>query len=111
MDQATLVKNDLDIGALVIEALDGKIPITFWGWSYVPQLEEWQLNIATPWFDSKGPLRTYRKLVDALQKAGIYERVPMRRVVVRSPADALVKALQTGQEHRWDWHPQTSERQ
>src|SRR4029077_20205208 len=62
-------------------------------WHYVPQLEETQLIIATPWYDSKGPLTTYRALVDALQRAGIYEQVPMRRGFVKSPNDPLVRAL------------------
>ncbi len=71
-----------------------KIPVTFSEWNYVPELEEWQLIIATPWYDSKGPQATYRALVDALQEASIYEKVPMRRVFVRSSRDPLVKALQ-----------------
>lgn len=95
MDQALLVKNDRDVGAQVMEALSGmKIPVTLCEWNYVPQLEEWQLVIATPWYDSKGPRTTYRALVDALQKTGVYERVPMRRVFVRSPEDPVVKDLQ-----------------
>lgn len=95
MDQAVLVKNDRDIGAQVVEALNRvKIPVTLWEWIYVPQLEEQQMIIATPWYDSKGPQTTYRALVDALQKAGIYERVPMRRLFLKSPADPVVKALQ-----------------
>jgi hypothetical protein len=94
MDQAVLVKNDRDIGAQVIEALNRrKIPVTLWEWVYVPQLEEQQMIIASPWYDSKGPQTTYRALVDALQRAGIYEKVPMRRLFIKSPADPLVKAL------------------
>jgi hypothetical protein len=95
MDQALLVKSDRDIGAQVMEALSRvKIPVTLCEWTYVPQLEEWQLIIATPWYDSKGPQTAYRALVDALQKAEIYPRVPMRRVSLRSPSDPVVKALQ-----------------
>jgi hypothetical protein len=95
MDQTLLVKNDRDVGAQVMEALSGSaIPVTLCEWNYVPQLEEWQLIIATPWYDSKGPRTTYRALVDALQKTGVYERVPMRRVFIRSPEDPLVKTLQ-----------------
>ncbi|MBZ5610158.1 MAG: hypothetical protein LAP38_18000 [Acidobacteriia bacterium] len=95
MDQAVLVKSDRDIGARVIEAVSGAhIPVTLVDWMYVPQLEEWQLIIATPWFDTKGPLTAYRALVDALKKAEIYEDVPTRRVFLRSPTDPLVKALQ-----------------
>ncbi len=95
MDQTVLVKEDRDIGVQVMEALSRvKIPVTLWEWTYVPQLEEWQMVIATPWYDSKGPRATYAALVNALQQAGIYERVPMRRVSIKSPSDPLVKALQ-----------------
>ncbi len=95
MDKITLVKSDRDIGARVMEALSRvSIPVTLCEWNYVPQLEEWQLVIATPWYDSKGPRTTYASVVNALQKAGIYKRVPMRRVFVRSPEDEIVKALQ-----------------
>jgi len=94
MDQAVLVKSDRDIEARVLDALSRvRMPVTLLEWNYVPQLEEWQLILATPWHDSKGPRTTYQALVDALEKAGIYEQVPMRRVFVRSPNDPLVKAL------------------
>lgn len=81
-----------------MEALSrAKMPITFYSWNFVPELEEWQLIIATPWYDSKGPQATYRALVDALQESGIYPRVPVRRVYIKSPSDPLVKALQKDQ--------------
>jgi hypothetical protein len=95
MDQAILVKSDRDIGAKVIEALGRVgIPVSTWDWTFVPQLEEWQLMIATPWVDQKGPRTTYRALVDALQKANIYSDVPMRRLFLRSPKDEQVRAIQ-----------------
>jgi hypothetical protein len=95
MDQTVLVKKDRDIGAQVVEALSRrKIPVTLWDWVYMPELEEQQMIIASPWYDSKGPQKTYRALIDALQRAGIYERVPMRRLSVKSPADPVVKALE-----------------
>jgi hypothetical protein len=95
MDQAALVKSDRDIGAKVAEALSRvKIPVSLFDWTYVPRLEEWQLVIASPWFDTKGPLSAYRSLVGALQKANIYEEVPLRRVYLRSPTDPLVKTLE-----------------
>jgi hypothetical protein len=95
MDQATLVKSDRVAGAQVMEALSrGKMPVTFGDWSFVPQLQEWQLIIATPWFDEKGPRTAYRAVVDALRKAKVYENVPMRRVFVRSPEDPIVKGLE-----------------
>src|SRR5437879_758169 len=95
MDQAALVKSDRQAGAQVMEALSHvNIPVTLCEWQYSPELEEWELVIASPWVDSKGPLATYRALVDALQRAGIYKRVPIRRVVLKSPGDPLVKYLQ-----------------
>jgi hypothetical protein len=101
MDQAVLVKSDRIVEAQVMEALSRiRIPVTLCDWHYVPQLEEWQLIIATPWYDSKGPQTTYRALVDALQMAGIYERVPMRRVFIRSPSDPLVKAIESEMKDR-----------
>lgn len=103
MDQATLVRNDRIIEAQVLDALDRKpVPITLCEWNYVPQLEEWQLIIATPWYDSKGPRTAYRAVVDALEKAGIYQRVPMRRVFLKSPNDPLVKVLQQEARTQWD---------
>jgi hypothetical protein len=94
MDQDLLVKSDRDIGAQVMEALSRvHIPVILCEWNYVPQLKEWQLIIATPWYDSKGPRTTYRALVDALERAGIYRDIPMRRVFIKSPNDPIVKTL------------------
>ncbi len=36
-----------------------KIPVTLFDWTYIPQLEEWQIVVATPWYDSKGPLNAF----------------------------------------------------
>jgi hypothetical protein len=103
MDQAILVKSDRIIEAQVLEALDrARLPVTLCEWNYVPQLQEWQLIIATPWHDSKGPRTAYRAVVDALEKAGIYQRVPMRRVFLKSPDDPLVKLLQQESRMQWD---------
>jgi hypothetical protein len=103
MDQATLVKEDRVVEAQLLEALDrARVPVTLCEWNYVPQLEEWQLIIATPWHDSKGPRTAYRAVVDVLEKAGIYQRVPMRRVFLMSPDDPLVKLLQQESRTRWD---------
>ncbi len=103
MDQAILVRSERIVEARVLEALDrARIPITLYKWIYVEQLDEWQLIIATPWYDSKGPLTTYRAVIDALDRAGIYEQVPMRRVLLKSPDDSLVKLLQREARTQWD---------
>lgn len=95
MDKTALVRGDLEIGGLVLEALSrAKIPVTLCDWNFVPELDEWQLVIATPWYDSKGPREAYSRVIEALQDAEIYQHVPMRRVFVRGPEDPLVKALE-----------------
>ncbi len=103
MDQAALVKNDRAIEAQVLDALDrARLPVSLCEWNYVPQVEEWQLIIATPWLDSKGPRTAWRALTTALEKAGIYAQVPMRRVFLKSPTDPLVKTLQQESRDQWD---------
>jgi hypothetical protein len=95
VDKATLVRSDLDIGGRVMLALSrSRIPVTLCNWNYVPQLDEWQLVIATPWYDSKGPHETFSKVVSALQHEGIYAEAPIRRIFIKSPHDPLVKALE-----------------
>lgn len=95
MDQATLVESDVTLAGRVLEALSrSPMPVSFLDWYYVPQLDEWQLVIATPWYDSKGPRDAWSALVDALQKASIYSQVPTRRVFLKSPDDPLVKVLE-----------------
>src|SRR5271154_192074 len=50
---------------------------------------------------SKRPRMAYTALVSTLTSAGIYKRVPVRRVVIRSPADSTVDALRRkARDHR-----------
>lgn len=87
--------NDLQIEGRVLAALSlSKIPITLCDLNYVSELGEWQLVIATPLYDSKGPHEANSRVVKALQDAGSYEDVPIRRLFVKSPEDPFVKALE-----------------
>lgn len=95
MDKATLVRSDLEIRARIMAALSRtRIPVTLIDWNYVPQLDEWQLIIATPWYDTKGPREAYTRLFAALQDAGVYQDVPLLRMSLKSPGDPVVKALE-----------------
>jgi hypothetical protein len=95
MDKATLVRSDLEAEGLVVEALGrAQIPVTLCDWNYVPELDEWQLVVATPWYDSKGPREANRLINEALLKAGAYKEIPIRRLFVRSPSDPVVKTLE-----------------
>ena len=50
--------------------------------------------MATPWFDERGPLATYTAVIAALQKAGVYQDVPMSRIFLMSPSDLAVQELE-----------------
>lgn len=95
MDKTALVRSDQEIEGLIMEALSRiKMPVTLLRWTFVPEVDEWRLVIATPWYDLKGPLATIRAAFDAFQKAGIYEDVPLRRVFFKSPNDSVVRTLE-----------------
>jgi hypothetical protein len=95
VDKTALVRSDLEVEGRVLAALSrAKIPVTLCDLNYVEPLQEWQLVIATPWYDSRGPRKSYDRVFQALQDAGIYKDVPIRRLSVTSPADPLVKALE-----------------
>ena len=95
MDKASLVRSDREIEGLILQALSkAKVPITLCVWHYAEERAEWQLVIATPWYDSKGPRTASFSVFKALEAAGVYKAVPLRRVSVRSPKDSTVKALE-----------------
>ena len=95
MDQEVLVRSDIEIRGRILDALNRTgIPVTLCEWQYVPQLGEWQLIVATPWYDGRGPRVTYDRIIKALQQMGVYEDVPLRRVFLKSPSDPIVKQLE-----------------
>jgi len=92
---ATLVGSDIEIGRRIIGALTrAKIPVTVSLWAFVPQLQEWQFMIATPLVDTKGPLAAYREVNKSLEKEGVFEDAPLRRIFLRSPSDRVLKSLE-----------------
>lgn len=95
MDKTTVVRSDLDTQGRVLNALSqAKIPASLVDLDYVPQLNEWQLVIATRLYDDKGPQEAYSRVIKALQAVGIYEEIPIRRLFLKSPSDPSVKALE-----------------
>jgi len=95
MATAALVNRDIEIGRRIIAALTrASIPVTVYLWAFVPQLEEWQFMVATPLVDTKGPLAAYGEINKVLQKEGIFEDVPLRRIFLRSPNDRVLKSLE-----------------
>jgi len=95
MATATLVNNDIEIGRRIVSALTlAEIPVTVYLWAFVPQLQEWQFMIATPLIDTKGPLAAYGEVNKALQKQGVFDDVPFRRIFLKSPSDRVLKSLE-----------------
>ena len=94
MDKAALVKRDVEIEGLITTALSRqKVPVSLCEWYYVPELDEWQLIVATPLYDQVGPHNANARVVTALQDEGVYQEIPVRRIFVKSPEDTVVKAL------------------
>ena len=95
MATATLVINDIEVGRRIVAALTrASIPVTVYLWAFVPQLQEWQFMVATPLVDTKGPLAAYGEVNKALQKEGIFDDLPVRRIFLKSPNDRVLKALE-----------------
>lgn len=93
MATAALVDKDLDIGREIIKALAGHIPVTVAFWAYVPESSEWQLFIATPLVDSKGPKGAYQEVFDVLHDAKMDPYLPWRKLFLRSPKDPVLNNL------------------
>jgi hypothetical protein len=95
MATATLVNNDIEVGRRIVAALTrASIPVTVYLWAFVPQLQEWQFMVATPLVDTKGPLAAYGEVNRALQREGVFDDVPLRRIFLRSPSDRVLKSLE-----------------
>ena len=95
MATATLVNNDIEIGRRIVAALTrASIPVTVYLWAFIPQLQEWQFMVATPLVDTKGPLAAYGEVNKALQKEGVFEDIPLRRIFLKSPDDRVLKSLE-----------------
>jgi hypothetical protein len=96
VDKTTLVRSDLETRGQIQNALSlAKIPVSLVEVDYIPQLDEWQVFVATPLYDSRGPREAVSRVIKALQDAGLYEDIPLRRLFVKSPEDPLVKGLES----------------
>ncbi len=95
MATTALVSHDIEVGRRIVAALTkAKIPVTVYLWAFIPQLQEWQFMIATPLVDSKGPRAAYGEVNRALQKEGVLDDIPLRRIFLRSPSDKVLKFLE-----------------
>ena len=92
MDKTTLVNDDVRMGQDIIAWLAAAgIPVDDAFWTYQAPAEEWWLFLSSPWVDQKGIGDTYLALSNALHKSPIRQQLPLRRISLLSPSDALVK--------------------
>jgi len=95
MATTVLVDRDLDIGRRILGVLSqAGISVTVAFWAHIPQISEWQLFIATPLVDSKGPKLAYEQVLRILKQAGMEQELPWRRIFLRSPKDQVLKSLE-----------------
>ncbi len=95
MATTALVDRDLDIGRKILGELGrAGITVNVAFWAHVPQISEWQLFIATPLVDTKGPRSAYEQVLRVLKEAGMENQLPWRRIFLRSPKDSVLKSLE-----------------
>ena len=98
MATTALVDRDLDIGRKILGELGrAGISVNVAFWAHVPQISEWQLFIATPLVDAKGPKSAYEQVLRVLKEAGMESELPWRRIFLRSPKDSVLKSLENWQ--------------
>jgi len=92
---ALVDKSSIDLGRMVISALSrAGIRVNVGLWAFASESEEWQLTIATPLVDELGPLAAYGRVRKALEKAGVEDDFPLRRIYLRSPKDRVLQSLE-----------------
>jgi len=72
METPRLPTRDKENEVKIIAALRTQgIEVSAWEWRYLPQLEQWDLIVKTPWVQSKDPQIVTRVRNNALVNAGI----------------------------------------
>ncbi len=93
MDNATLVKPDIEAGRQLLQGLDeAKFDVQAAFWFYREESEEWRLYIATPLVAQLGPREAYSRVLDVLKKKQI-QGIDLSRVSVIDVTDGLVTLL------------------
>jgi hypothetical protein len=93
MDNATLVKPDIEAGRRLLEGLDeAKFEVHAAFWFYREESEECRLYIATPPVAQLGPREVYAKVLAVLKKKRI-QGIDLSRVSVVDITDGLVTIL------------------
>lgn len=84
----------LEDGNRLLAALDAlKLPIKAAFWLYKPEIDSWQLIIATPWVEQIGPLKTYKEIRAVLERFDPPLDISLGDVTVVNPNSNLIRSL------------------
>ena len=86
MLKTLLVDDFKEDGALLLDVLEREhFPITAALWFYLDDEGIWRLVIVTPYVDKNGPLRTYMRIMELLDKLEPRFRLNINNISVMSP--------------------------
>lgn len=96
-----LVDHDISAGRRLVETLDrSNVPIRAALWLYDSDRESYELMLAMPLYDEKGPIAAYRTVVDAVRTLPDEDRSRLSQINIVGPHYELIetigKAIQTG---------------
>ena len=92
MSESKLSNAQRELGERILTALTSivKMPVASHEWKYMPQIDKYELVIATWWVKDKGPDATSWALLDALDTAHIVE--PTHFVKFEAPDSKTAQA-------------------
>ena len=101
MDKTALVKENIENGEKLIEALDNtEFKVNAALWFYLADSDAWRLIIASPFEEEKGPKEAYSFVREELVKLSIHPELSLKDISIVSPKDNLInllkKAIKTG---------------
>ena len=83
-----------EAGSKLIDALDKvKFPIKAAMWLYKPETDDWQLIIATPLVEQKGPREAYQQILSLLEAFEPPLGISLSDVTVVNPNSNLIRSL------------------
>jgi len=95
--ETALVADDIQMGRRAAEAFDSFGPeARALFWFYMVEAGEWRLVVATPVVDEAGPKAAYTQIAKTLDREGIADELPLRRVSAMGADDPLVALLRKG---------------
>jgi hypothetical protein len=100
-----LVIEEVMRGQAAMDALrdDPVLKPTAFLWRFDENANEWKFLVATDEVTRSGPRSAYRRIRSILKKKGLLLAMPLRRVVVISPSDNLLRAIKEFHRSRMPW--------